>query len=386
MSASANQILKGKAMTDHGRTKLSRYALSLMPAFLVACSEPEQTTAELPLRSVKVAVVDASDNVTIRTFSGTVSSTQETSLSFRVTGTVIEKNVSVSDRVQRGDILARLDPAPFELEVQRTVASLAEARSNARNASSSYERTKRLFEAGNSSREDLDNAKTAADSALAQTASTAKALELAQLDLEYTQLVSEDSCAIALTELQVGENVQQGQQVIVANCGDGLEVDLGIPERFISQIVRGTNVGVSFPALPDASYVGTVDDVGISATSGGTTFPVTIALPIEASQQVKAGLSAQVTFSLQTSSQSGTGTAGFVIPPFAVAEDQSGRFVFVVEADDDGTGVVRRVDVTIGELQDSGLEVLSGLSVGQKVVTAGVSFLRDGLKVSLPND
>ncbi|MBO6504437.1 MAG: efflux RND transporter periplasmic adaptor subunit [Kordiimonadaceae bacterium] len=373
-------------MKDKGRTFPSKRLLCLLPALLVGCSEPEQTSSEIPLRSVKVAVVDASDNVTVRTFSGTVSSTQETSLSFRVSGTVIEKNVSVSDRVGRGDVLARLDPAPFELEVQRAIASVAEARSNARNASSSYDRTKRLYEAGNSSREDLDNAKTAADSALAQTASAAKALELAQLDLQYTRLVSEGSCAIALTDLQVGENVQQGQQVLVANCGDGLEVDLGIPERFISQIARGTNVSVSFPALPDASYVGMVDDVGISATSDGTTFPVTIALPEEASQQVKAGLSAQVTFSLQANSQARNGSASFVISPFAVGEDQSGRFVYVVEAADDGTGVVRRVEVTIGDLQDSGLEVLTGLSPGQLVVTAGVSVLRDGLEVSLPND
>lgn len=129
-----------------------------------------------------------------------------------------------------------------------------------------------------------------------------------------------------------------------------------------------------------------VDDVGISATSDGTTFPVTIALPEEASQQVKAGLSAQVTFSLQANSQARNGSASFVISPFAVGEDQSGRFVYVVEAADDGTGVVRRVEVTIGDLQDSGLEVLTGLSPGQLVVTAGVSVLRDGLEVSLPND
>lgn len=58
----------------------------------------------------------------------------------------------------------------------------------------------------------------------------------------------------------------------------------------------------------------------------------------------------------------------------------------MVEAADDGTGVVRRVEVTIGDLQDSGLEVLTGLSPGQLVVTAGVSVLRDGLEVSLPND
>lgn len=230
-------------MKDKGRTFPSKRLLCLLPALLVGCSEPEQTSSEIPLRSVKVAVVDASDNVTVRTFSGTVSSTQETSLSFRVSGTVIEKNVSVSDRVGRGDVLARLDPAPFELEVQRAIASVAEARSNARNASSSYDRTKRLYEAGNSSREDLDNAKTAADSALAQTASAAKALELAQLDLQYTRLVSEGSCAIALTDLQVGENVQQGSRCLSPIAAMGWRLT-SVFQNGLSLKLRGAQMSV----------------------------------------------------------------------------------------------------------------------------------------------
>lgn len=354
----------------------------LAAAAAAACNTSEEAAQATPLRSVKVATVEATGAARERIFSGTVSSTKETSLSFRVSGTVIEKNVSVSDRVKKGQRLARLDPAPFELEVQRATASLAQARSSATNARSSYERTKRLYEAGNSSRENLDNAKTNLDTAAAQAASTAKALELAQLDLKYTNLVSEDDCAIAATDLQVGENVQQGQQVMLANCGDGLEVDLGIPERFIALVKQDAQVAVTFPALPTIMITGIVDDVGISATSGGTTFPVTVALPRDTAKQIKAGLSAQVTFSFQLDS----GAKALIVPSFAVGEDQSGRFVFIVEPADDGTGVVRRAAVDVGDLDDAGIEILSGLEEGSLVVTAGVSALRDGLKVSLPNE
>ncbi|MEM6833879.1 MAG: efflux RND transporter periplasmic adaptor subunit [Pseudomonadota bacterium] len=359
--------------------------VGVLGATLWACESAEEAAQETPLRTVKVTRVKALGDVSNRTFSGTVSSTKETSLSFRVSGTVIEKAVAVADKVEKGNVLAKLDPAPYELEVQRSIASLQEARSTARNAKSSFERTKRLYEAGNSSREDLDDAKTELNSAAAQESASAKELELAQLDLEYTRLVSEDSCAIASTDLQVGENVQQGQEVMVANCGDGLEVDLGIPERFIGQVQKGASAMVAFPALPSVVLEGIVDDVGISATSGETTFPVTVNLPDTDREGVSAGLSAQVTFQFRSQTVGQDGAKALIVPSFSVGEDQSGRFVYIVEAADDGIGIVKRKAVNVGALTDEGVEILSGLEEGALIVTAGVSALRDGVKVRYPD-
>ncbi|MEM6682167.1 MAG: efflux RND transporter periplasmic adaptor subunit [Pseudomonadota bacterium] len=361
-------------------------ALISIAALLAACGDTQDAALDAPLRAVKVKRVERTGGTNVRTFSGTVSSTKETSLSFRVSGRVIAKDVSVADRVSAGDVLAKLDPAPFELEVQRSLASLAEAQANARNAKSSYERTKRLYEAGNSSRESLDNARTSLNSAEAQERSISKALELARLDLGYSQLVAEDSCAIAKTDLQVGENIQQGQQVILANCGDSLEVDLGIPELFIARVEQGAAVDVSFPALPDVRMQGTVDDVGIAATSGGTTFPVTVALPGDASRLVKSGLSAQVTFRFASASNGDTPAKNLVVPSFAVGEDQVGRFVYTVETTSTGNATVKRIAVRVGDLSDEGIEILSGVDEGALIVTAGVSALRDGLEVALPNE
>jgi multidrug efflux pump subunit AcrA (membrane-fusion protein) len=72
-----------------------------------------------------------------------------------------------------------------------------------------------------------------------------------------------------------------------------------------------------------------------------------------------------------------------VVPPVAVGEDQLGRFVFIVEPADSGYGVARRRDVRVGELTTDGLEVLDGLSDGDRVVTAGVSRIVDGLRVRI---
>ncbi len=66
----------------------------------------------------------------------------------------------------------------------------------------------------------------------------------------------------------------------------------------------------------------------------------------------------------------------------AVVEDEQGRFVFVVGAPDaDGTAGIARRSVRVGELTAGGIEVLEGLEEGDRVVTAGVSFVREGMKV-----
>ena len=72
-----------------------------------------------------------------------------------------------------------------------------------------------------------------------------------------------------------------------------------------------------------------------------------------------------------------------IVPPVAVGEDHHGRFVFVIEPDQQNLGFARRTSVTVGELTTDGLEILSGLQEGDLVVTAGVSRLTNGQRVKL---
>ena len=74
-----------------------------------------------------------------------------------------------------------------------------------------------------------------------------------------------------------------------------------------------------------------------------------------------------------------------LVPPFAVGEDRDGRFVYVAEKGEDGTVVIHRRDVRVGELSGEGLEILDGIREGDLLVTAGVSRLRDGMEAHLPS-
>ena len=68
----------------------------------------------------------------------------------------------------------------------------------------------------------------------------------------------------------------------------------------------------------------------------------------------------------------------FIVPAHSVGEDQNGRFVYILNPKEGNQGVIERRPVTIGDLTESGIEILTGLKEGERVVTAGVSKIKDG--------
>ena len=349
---------------------------------LSGCSTEEETEMQAPLREVRTIIVTSGRGIFERNFSGTLQSSNQTSYSFKVSGTVETILVEVGQTVVKDEIISELDPTTYELETQRARASLLESRSQLRNARADYERTKKLYETGNSSRSDLDNARTAAETAAASAQAAEKLLQIAEKDLSYTKLRSVGDCNIASIPGNSGENVTAGAEIITATCGEGLEVKLNIPESIIGSIQKDMTVKVSFSAIPGKTYQGVVKEVGVAAVSGGTTFPVDVLITDQDKSALKSGLSADVAFTIDNRSQNKTTFP--ILPSFAVGEDQNGRFVFIVESDQGTTAIVKRVAVEIGQIQQDGIEVTSGVKPGMKVVTAGVSVLRDGMAVKVP--
>ena len=107
---------------------------------------------EPTLRSVRTVTVEGSGAPQSRTFSGTSKAGQQSRLSFKVAGTVDDLPVSVGDRLERGQLVARLDPFQFSLEAERAQAELVSAQVTERNAAANYERTKELYADNNASR------------------------------------------------------------------------------------------------------------------------------------------------------------------------------------------------------------------------------------------
>ncbi|MGD2113340.1 MAG: efflux RND transporter periplasmic adaptor subunit [Gammaproteobacteria bacterium] len=356
---------------------VTRLLLVCAAVCTTGCGEDNAGVApqEPALRPVKSLVVGATDTARVRSFAGRSQSTRQSRLSFNVGGKLTALEVAVGDRLAAGQLIASIDPASYELQVQQAQAALAQARATERNAEVSYQRTRDLYENNNASRNDLDAARAGAESARAQTSAASKSLELARLNLSYTTLHAQSGCVVADVIAEVNENVQAGTPIVEVACGEGIEVEVSVPESVISRIRLDMQATVNFSAQPGNTYPGRVSEVGITAAEGAA-YPVTITLGGDTSG-VRPGMAADVSFSL-----AGAGQAAIVVPVAAVSEDSRGRFVYVAAATGNpDQAVVSRREVSVGELTEAGIVILEGLDPGERVVTAGVRAMRDGLNV-----
>lgn len=342
-----------------------------------SCSREEVETEPL-IRPVRYQKVFATGGSRIRTFSGTAQAGAETNLSFKVSGTIQDIRVKVGDQVRRGQVISTMDPKDYRIRVEEAEAALEQAQAQSRTASASYDRVQALYENRNASKQDLDAARAASESAHAQVSTIEKRLELARLQVEYTQLKAPTDGDVAMVTAEVNENVQSGMPVVTITSGAIPEVKVTVPEVIISQVKMGSKATVTFDAVPGKVFNATVTEVGVASTGYMTTFPVTVRLT-DIADEVRPGMAGEVSFRFETADS----RERILVPPVAVGEDRQGRFLFIVEPAEEGFGFARRRAVTIGELTSEGLEVFKGVQENDLVITAGVSKIVDGQKVKL---
>lgn len=332
------------------------------------------------IRPVRYMPVYSTGGSRVRTFTGVAQAGIESKLSFKVSGTVQQIAVHVGDDVNKGQLIAKLDPNDYQLQVQQSEAALLQAQAQYRNANSNYERVRALYETNNASRSDLDAARSANESAKGGLKATEKQFEMAKLQLSYTRLLAPVSGAIAAVNVEVNENVSAGQPIVILTSGSQIEVHFSAPEVLISHIKENNNVNVSFDAITDKKFTGTITEVGVASIGMGTTYPVAVQLN-EKDEAIRPGMAATVECILKSTDE----RERFLVPSHSVIEDRQGRFVYIVESinEEAGFGRIHRRPVIIGELTGQGIEIFEGLMDGDLVVTAGVSRIKDGLKVKM---
>ncbi|AQT69428.1 Multidrug transporter MdtA [Anaerohalosphaera lusitana] len=333
--------------------------------------EPEEI-----VRPVQWARVEARTSGFTRTFSGVSQASVRSELSFRVGGTIERIAVDEGDPVSSGQILAELEKEDFRLKIKEAEAALAKAKAQARNAQANYTRAKRLYEQNNISLNELDVARAEAESAQANVDVAQTALRLAERRFEYTTMKANREGWVTRIHAEENENISSGQPVMTLVSGEKMEVQIGIPEDLIGSVKKGQQAAVEFEAWPEREYEGEVTEVGVTVGRTATTFPVAVTLK-KSDTKVRLGMAADVTLYF-----AGKRTA-FLVPAIAVGEDINGKFVYVLEEKNNGYAIATRRKVITGRLTEEGLEVLSGLERGERIITHGVTRISDGEKVRM---
>ena len=368
---------------------LARYCMSAVKPIsvvlgaallLAACGEEEQDTREI-VRPVIAAKVGDAAQFRKREFSGRAKGTREVGLSFRVPGQLTDFEVNIGDEFNADAVIARLDPAPYQAEVNTIKANLQSAEATLTNAQQQYDRDKQLFDKGFVAQARLDTRTAKVREAAAQVASVKAQLERAELNLAYTTITAPFDGVVVATYAEQFEDIRA--QVPIARLVDSsrIEMVVDVPENLISFAPQVESVNVVFDAFPDKPLIATIKEIGTEASDTTRTYPVTLIMDQPDGVQILPGMAGKA--SAAEGQEPPDGTAGATeVPVSATFTDTDGKasFVWVV---DEGTGKVARREVKTGPLTNVGVEILSGLKPGEWVVTAGVNSLKEGQTVRL---
>ncbi len=367
--------------------------LLIAPLLFYACgpTENNQTAQQNTLRPVRYQEIGYAEQFGGHTYTGLAQADQQSKLSFRVSGTLRSLSVKLGERVRRGQVIATLDPSDYAIQAKQATASEKGAEANLQaaetqliNARSNYQRIEKLYENNSIPLSDFEQAKSSFesaqssyDAALTQVTSAQSQTQSAQNQVSYTRLIAPFSGIITAVNVEVNELVGSGNPIAELSSISKPEVQVGIPENYISGIKKGQKVQIQFSALTGQQFSGTVQEVSYAA-GNSPTYPAIIRID-NPSQDIRPGMAATVGFLDAKSSANKV----LICPVKALGKDMESTFVYVLSKAEGEAYVAKRQQVEVGDLLADGFSIKSGLQAGQLVATAGLKTILDGMEVRL---
>ncbi len=341
---------------------------------LTACKEKVEIVEEI--RAIKTITVKAQATEMIFKFSGKVSAVDSSGLSFQVGGQVESVLVDIGNRVKKGQLLAVLDPEPFQLDVDAIQAELVKARDRVSQAKAEYERQLRILEQGAGAQRFVEVSEYEYKAALSAVDFQIARLDQVKRNLRKTKLLSPYDGTIAWRAVEPNEEVGAGQKIFEINASGNMQVELAIPETTVDLIQVDDQATVTYPTVPGESGKGRISEIGSAAVKAGA-FPVKVKLD-GPDEKIKPGMTAEVSFSVKNENRK----PGYLVPYQALLPSAGANrgFAFVY---DPGTSTVKKTPIRGRGTKDKMAIVDEGLADGDIIAVAGVSFLADGMKVKL---
>lgn len=357
-----------------------RLHLLIMTLLLSACEQKENVVAIRPVKTVLVEAISSSNKH--MNFPGTLRAFKRADLSFRIDGMIIMRDIYVGQRIDKDHTLMHLDPREYEIALQRSKGKVVSIEAQLNFAQRDYGRMQAIFEKdpGAISANLVDRKQETVNQLKAELLMAQSELDKATDDLSYTALKAPFDGIVAAIYVENHEQVRAKQVVLRLLDIADREMEINVPEKYMQALLEGKErmqFEVHLDAFPKISFRATIKEIGTEAASNTQTYPVTLSLhqvpmelPLLAGMSGRAFLTQSIVHSSQT----------FKIPHSAIfAEDGHMTYVWLI---DPNTQTVHKKAVKIDELQaKDGVIIQEGLSIGDRVVTAGTHFLREGQKV-----
>ncbi len=335
--------------------------------FWIGCQRGESDVApEKPIRPV-LSIAAAPRGGIENGYSGIIEPRYQTNLSFRLLGQIVTREVNVGDQVKVGQTLATIDPVVLKIAVDSAEAALANATAQRENAEGSLERQTQLLAKNATSQAEFDVAKKNAEAAISAVAQAQADLDKAREELSYASLKSDIDGVVMAIDSEVGQTVSAGQTVITVANPDLREAVVDIGEDVIGTISVGTEYRLQLQLSNKVECVGKVREIAPQVDTKTRTSRVRISL-VDPPEGFRLGATIRA-YSLSDSQPR------LFVPATAILDRDGQSFVWVVDTENK---IVNRKPVKIAARGRDGVDIESGISAGERIVTAGVHRLEDG--------
>lgn len=309
-------------------------------------------SAPLPVQEVQVVSAAAQPAPHQNEVVGTVTAAESATIAAKVTGVISSLPVSVGSAVRQGQLLVKISAAEINAPLAQAETQLAQARRN-------LEREQRLLAKAATTRETVKNLEESVRLAEA-------AREQAQTMVGYTTITAPISGLVAQKFASVGDLATPGAPLLTIENNNRLQVAVAVPEALLAQIKSGDTLSLT---IPSAAFTGTGRVVEIAPAADPTSRTALVKLAVTA-DNLRPGQFARVTLPDANINNA------IALPASAVIAFGQMEKVFVVEG-----GAAHLRLVRTGERHDGQLEILSGLSGNEQVVSSGAAALSDGQAV-----
>src|SRR6516162_775638 len=326
-----------------------------------------QTMPPTTVSSVSVKEEDWAPRLTAV---GSVSAVQGAVVSTEFAGVVSEINFENGAEAKKGEVLMRLDASQEE-------ALLRSAEADAQLAKTDLERARDL-----AMKKVVSGAEF--DSAQSKFTRMNAVVDQMRSNIAKKSIIAPFDGQLGIRQVNVGQMINAGQQVVALTALDPVYVDFALPEQYLSKLTKGLNVTVRADAFPGRQFKGKLTAVNsmVDSVTRNVSLQATLSNP---DRVLHPGMFAKVEVALPETKKT------VVIPGSAVSYAPYGDSVFVIEKQKDPkTGkeseVLRQQFVRIGEARGDFVAVTQGLKPGETVVSTGVFKLRNGMAVTVNND
>ncbi|GAB6192325.1 efflux RND transporter periplasmic adaptor subunit [Desulfocastanea catecholica] len=332
------------------------FLIMTLTAFLTGCdkNEPESAhvPASLPSATVSAAQVTKQKAAHQVAVVGTVQAVERAEISSKITGNIISLPVDLGSKVQQGELLVHLRAGEIAAQGQQAKAQLEQAQRNLAREENLLKKNAATPQMVKSLRDSTKIAEAAYKEALTM--------------LDYARITAPFSGIVTKKISNIGDLATPGKPLLYLEEENNFQVITDIPEAMLLRIHKDDRLPVFIPSV-DLSIEGTVAEVSPVADPSSRSAP--IKLRIASDPRLRSGQFARVTLTMDEAET-------LMVPTPAVIPFGQMERVFVVQEQTARLRLVRT-----GSPGDGHIEILSGLSEGEKIITAGHENLLDGQPV-----